>query len=764
MDGLPSLLQLCVCKLAQTLIKYGPKKVRYARLSGLPRQALEALLEILVARNALNDNVLPHALTPRTRKLGLEGACHLRRHVLNTIGRSCPNLRALDVRGCQQVDNRIVRDVLQYCEHLESLRLDGCIRISDSAFAPALWRPPLAGLLELRELSVGKCCQITAEGLMGYVMKGAPYIRSLALPYLRVSDAIVSELVFSFGLEVLDLSWCTQITDAPFQARSASLLRELHLAHTQVTDVAVEYIAGRVPELEIFDASYVCRFGDHGVQALASKCHKLRDLCICNTQITLKSFESIMQCKNLERLNASMCQLVDSRALTILAQGGLSAERPPIRELVLDHLGSLGLCGNDSLGPLPLTGLSLWETGSGNKGTPNSSPLILHWQPSRTSLEVESLSLPPADVPSHVQASEFLPKPRSSSDLSSPPLDPRASGNRARLGSSPSASTRRHTTSPGGSAEGPVQLPIHPSPLRDVVEAYALEKLMLDGVREMVDVSALEAIAMHCPSLQQLALQMSPGCESEEALEVQLRAIGSRCTQLATLSLDCKERSSHKSVVAALALPCFATLSSLSLCCSAKGGGLLDTELEAFLSGRTELKTLQLRNCGGISEGIFPRWCNRGERHDQALVVEQLDQVLLSSALFGNAGPSAASPSREEAFKRRSRRHPPRCPAAMALRSVTSIILGEATALSDASCLALAELVHDAQTVDVRGSPLLTEESLRAFKKGCRFLKLANIVTRDRTLSWSSATSAVKKHRLRTSRTHASGSSGTESN
>ena len=49
-----------------------------------------------------------------------------------------------------QVDNRIVRDVLQYCERLESLRLDSCIRISDSAFAPALWRPPLAGLLELR--------------------------------------------------------------------------------------------------------------------------------------------------------------------------------------------------------------------------------------------------------------------------------------------------------------------------------------------------------------------------------------------------------------------------------------------------------------------------------------------------------------------------------------------------------------------------------------------------------------------------------------
>ena len=82
-----------------------------------------------------------------------------------------PQLRVLDVRSCHQVDNRIVRDVLQYCEMLEALRLDGCLRISDGAFAPALWRPPPAGLLGLRELSVGKCGQITAEGLTGYAAR-----------------------------------------------------------------------------------------------------------------------------------------------------------------------------------------------------------------------------------------------------------------------------------------------------------------------------------------------------------------------------------------------------------------------------------------------------------------------------------------------------------------------------------------------------------------------------------------------------------------
>ena len=55
--------------------------------------------------------MLPYALTRQTHKLGLEAAAQLRRCVLITIGRSCPNLCVLDVRTCQQVDNKILRDV-----------------------------------------------------------------------------------------------------------------------------------------------------------------------------------------------------------------------------------------------------------------------------------------------------------------------------------------------------------------------------------------------------------------------------------------------------------------------------------------------------------------------------------------------------------------------------------------------------------------------------------------------------------------------------
>jgi len=197
----------------------------------------------------------------------------------------------------------------------------------------------------------------------------------------------------------------------------------------------------------------------------------------------------------------------------------------------------------------------------------------------------------------------------------------------------------------------------------------------------------------------------------------------------------------------------------------------MDSELEVILAGRTSLERLALRGCEGLTEGLFPRWCCRGERHDEAEVVKQLDQVLLTSFQFGHGkaasvagvGVEELAPIAKPKVARPRRRQHPRCPAAQALRSVTSLSLAGVEALSDRAADALAELLHDAQVVELRGAPQLTEEASRSFRKGCRFLRSVCIVTRDRTISWTPATSgAVKKHR--TSCFYTSGSSGTESN
>mmetsp|Transcript_31595 Transcript_31595/g.90662 ORF Transcript_31595/g.90662 Transcript_31595/m.90662 type:complete len:742 (+) Transcript_31595:133-2358(+) len=741
MDAPSPLVELCVQKLAQCLIKYGPKKIRFSRLADLPRRALEALIEILVAKNALNDNVLPHTLTHLTQKLGLEGQSQLRRCVLNTIGRSCPNLRILDVRGCQQVDNRIVRDALQYCERLETLRLDGCTRISDSAFAPALWKPPLAGLLGLRELSVGKCGQITAEGLMAFVMKGAPFLRTLGLAFCRlaITDDVASELLFGFGLEVLDLSFCAQITDAPFQAAAASTLRELHVANTPVSDVAVESIARRAPGLEVFDAGWVMKLTDRSILQLAETCTHLRVLCVCHTQLTDAAFEAVARCRHLQRLDASWCLRATPQALETLAA---AAPRPPLRELVLDHLGALNLdVGLDCFSlPPPPSSPGLWDACSLGRGSSANSPWLP--MPVRLPPEPPSLALPPPV--------QLLPPGASAS--ADEPLSPGL------------------PSPPAGMLQAPSS--VSPATLKGLVAAYggSLEQLLLDGIRDVVGPSALEDIAAACPVLQQLALTFPPaGRECETAWERGLRAVGEQCRQLSMVRFDASARP-HQPLVASLAPPCFPRLSSITLWCASKGGGLRDSELETILSGRTGLKALALRNCEGLSESLFPKWCNRGERHDEAEVLEQLDLALMSSLQFGGPaggmGPLAPAPAPQPDPPRISRRRQhPRSPCALALRSVTSLTLGGAAGLSDRSGDALAELLHDVQTVDLRGCPLLTEESLRSFRKGCRFLRSVSIVLRERTLSWTASTRTVKKHRHRKSSSFGtSGSSGTESN
>lgn len=722
----PSLLKLCAERLAQNLIKYGPKKVRFCKLSQLPGRALESLLDILVAKNALNDNVLPHALTRQTRKLRLEGSSQLRRCVLNTIGRSCPNLRILDVRACHQVDNRIVRDVLQHCEHLETLRLDGCTRISDSAFQPALWKPPLAGLLSLKELSVGKCGQITAEGLMGYVMKSAPFLKTLSVSCckLAITDEIASELIFTFGLECLDLSFCAQLTDAAFEEAPSSALRELRLAGTSVGDAAVEGIAVRSPALEVFDAGWVMKLTDRGLQALTETWSKLRCLCVCNTQITDASFYAIVRCRHLERLDASWCLRASTRALDILAN---AEERPPLKAIVLQHLGAIGLgpMAGDCFGlpPPPLSPL-LFDN---PKAHFSSSP---HWHPGHKALEPPSLALPP-------------------------PMQPLAPVNRGASGTSVEEELFYQAALPQ-----PLPLPS----LKQLALAYgpSLQQLLLDGIRDVADAAALEAIAANCQHLQKLALTFA-GRESDASVEAGLCAIGGRCVNLNTLLFDSSSRP-HRAVVSALVPPSFPRLRVLTLCCSQKGNGLLDHELEMILTGRQNLESLAIRNCAGLSEGLFSKWTNRGDRHDEA-VSKKVDQALLSS-LFGarcipslQGGKASALPSPSV-----PRRQGPRCPAAVTLRTVTSFSLGGALAITDRSCDALVELLHDAQVVDLRGCPLLTEESLRSIRKGCRFIRAVTIVNRERSLSWTAAASSVKKRPNRRSTFCASGSSGTESN
>jgi len=748
------LVELCVSKLAQVLIRYGPKKVRFSLLTELPHTVLESLIDTLVTRNALNDNVLLHALTRRTQKLGLEGAVQVRRCFLNTVGRSCPSLQVLDVRGCHQVDNRIVRDVLQCCEDLSILRLDGCTKISDSAFAPGLWKPPLVGLLGLRELSVARCGQITAEGLLGSVMKCTPLLRTLGLENCRsaVTDDVAAELLFSFGLESLDLSACSQVTDAPFVERPTTTLRELRLASTCISDAAIEGIAKRSPHLEVVDVGYVMKFTDSGMWSLTRYCTKLRDVCVSHTQVTDKAFEALVQCEHLQRLDASWCLRPTVAALEILS---LPTTRPPLREFIFDHLGALNL----GLAMLPP---ALHREAKSEKSASLRSPGLTPASPPRSlrslSCDIPSTwSLPAAALSTERQAPKFLEAPVGNSMLESNPATP--------------------------------QRTFEPLPsLQLLAVAYAgeIQALLLEGMHSIVSAAALDAIASNCHNLQQLALTLQDHKDSDAAMEAGFKAISSSCPWLWLLSLDSSAKP-HQLLTSSLALPHFGHLRSLSLCCCSKTGGLTDQQLETILSGRETLQTLSLRGCEGLTDSLFPSWSTRHERHEGGPVaIDELDQALLSWGPLGFEQPKKSSIADVFDFKadpfdfkpeprlstggqqpqqqpRQQHHRGARCPAAAALRTVRNLSLTGAVAMTDESGSALADLMREAQTVDLRGCHFLSEATLRMFQKLCRSLRSISITTRDRSLTWSSASKEKKRHTRKPTWVH-SESSATESN
>jgi len=474
----------------------------------------------------------------------------------------------------------------------------------------------------------------------------------------------------------------------------------------------------------------------------------------------------MIRCANLERIDASWCLRSTPKALKILASASSTGQdsyagspcdhqqAPPLCELNLEHLGAISLeIGGDGVAPAEAPGSpGNWKRTVKGPISSTSSPIpsLLNWLPSRLPPEPPSMSLPPP------------------AQLISPPLArARTTGDDYLLNMDPLPPSAVDVSSPGQS----------PSVfLKQLVSTYAssLQRLLLDGIRNAVDAEALHAIASNCPALQQLALTFSATVRNgspatlqgnDAALEGGLRAIGASCNSLTSLSLDSTARP-HRALSAPLAPPSFGALRSLSLACS-RAGGLLDGELEMILHDRTGLENLELRNCEGLSDSLFQRWTNR-ECKDQLRVVEQLDEALLSSILgmapLDPLDPNPLLPQEAPPPRTTRRRQIPKCASALALRSVTSFSLCGATSLSDGSVDALAELLHDAQTVHLRGCPLLTEHSLQSFRKGCRFLRSATIVARDRTLSWTAATSGVKRHRHQRSSFHNSGSSGTESN
>lgn len=746
-----SLVRLCVKKLATSLIKYGPKRFPITRFPELPAHALEELLGILMSSNALHDLVLKHVLCNNLRSLSLQSASQLRRSILNLIGPACPNLQELDVRDCKQVNNHLVRECLRNCGRLSTLLLDGCRGISDRAFTEKKGSAqPLIGLISLQRLSVGKCSQLTAEGLDG-LLQSARHLRALSVSFCRIAitDAIASKLLCHPGLEVLDLSFCSAITDSAFKVQAPFALKELLLSNTAISDVGVEHITTNYAasherfSLEVFDANYASILTDRSVAALAKSCPRLRKLCLSNTQITNESFSLFAEFKKLQILDVSWCLNPTARAFEIL---GNAVDHPPLQELNMDHCGAMNLFAQQrspDMSPVLARPNSTWSSFGPFSPNMTTPPM----PGSGYSPIPPTFSLPAAACTSADEELNFSPR---NGDIVMP---------------APQATSLS---------------------MRCLVQLYSasIQCLFLDGASNGVDAALLFVIAQNCGQLRKLAVSIEKSADSgstDDDLQCAVRALGESCAFLTFLLIDCSSRP-HWPVISAMEVPAFRQLDSFTLRCAEKGRGLCDGELKAILEGRKDLKTLMIHSCKGLTAELFPQWCSWNERIDEEEVDMELDEALFFGGGLGsglnlsaNEGPTESAPSQmagrarrsSSGQSRRSRRSAvvsprnSRNPAALTLGQITTLALYGASSLTDRSCEGLGELLVLAQSIDLQGSPEITEEGVRSFRKQCKFLRSVEVVSQRGMLKWSAASAFTKTQRRRRRRGE-SGSSGTE--
>ncbi|CAE7493460.1 FBXL2, partial [Symbiodinium necroappetens] len=252
------------------------------------------------------------------------------------------------------------------------------LKVAEAAIWDAFQSTEVDGALagSGHKLDLRKAEYVCWQGLLANV-EGILQTLGLAYCHGTVTDEVASELLFQFGLQALDLSFCSQLSDAPFEAHPHSLLRELRLSSTNVSDRGLESIARRAPNLEVVDVGWAMKLTDSGILSLVTFCSKLQALCVRSTEITDASFEAIMQCQHLERLNASWCLRATAHALDILADTN-SVTRPPLKSIDLDHLGAIALdIGLDAGAPLPalpmIASTGQWESSA------SLSPLPPNW-------------------------------------------------------------------------------------------------------------------------------------------------------------------------------------------------------------------------------------------------------------------------------------------------------------------------------------------------------------------------------------------------
>lgn len=324
-------------------------------------------------------------------------------------GPTAHTLRELSLFGCVNVDDACIRLIRQKCVHLEDLSVRGCLLITDAAWADEADEahttspePPVASPMQIELMEddsdlialtrSDSSVSVSSAFSTGSVASAASSSSSSSSPSSQV--ATVGRFAHLTALNVANCKLLTEAglvsifraspllqklnlhalnpTDAMLDALTTDCahLRELHLSsanpfggNLHLTDVGVEYIAARLPDLTSLNLQGSSQLTDACMHSLLTRCRQLAKLnlggvfkltdaaveAMCAEEHTTKlTHLSLFQCvrltdaslelianrmPTLQHLDIHSCAGLTDTAMALLAEPHSSTEIPPLASL-----------------------------------------------------------------------------------------------------------------------------------------------------------------------------------------------------------------------------------------------------------------------------------------------------------------------------------------------------------------------------------------------------------------------------------------------
>jgi hypothetical protein len=322
--------------------------------------------------------------------------------------------------------------------------------------------------------------------------------------------------------------------------------------------------------------------------------------------------------------------------------------------------------------------------------------------------------------------------------------------------------------------DGP--LAINPATVVGLVKAAGqhIEGLYLWGIPKLITAEVQNEISKTCAS----KLLHFSGCLGGDSVMHAFSEFARLCTHLTELTVDVSKISDDRNqLIDALKFPNFPSLKKLSITANPKTP-VNDDLMEAILLNRQGLESLELRNCGELSQDLFQSWI-KGYSPDRettlvvdAMIEQELQRGYLSSTSrqtvlgLGRYSDSEAAGTVVFQGRRLFKKYKHSVSetetafalellknslilsdAARAMDCLQSLSLVGVNRLTDASIDRLSLMATYLQSLSILDAPLLSEDCVEPIRRRCRVLRSLEITGPKLRVRIDSSRFSNRRHR-----------------